>query len=239
MASLAGRVALVTGSARGVGRAMAEGLAKEGADIALHYRTSERDVMAARAAIAAMGVRCEAFQADVTDSGQVRGLVAAVEQRLGSLDVLVNNVGDYVRQDILGLDDAEWHAMFDSNLHSAFYACRAAIPGMQGRGWGRIVNMGFAGIEHVVGKTQITPYFIAKQGLLVLTRTLAKRLARSGVTVNMVSPGVLETSVSKPVTEIPMGRLGTVDEFVGGVRYLVGAPYVTGQNLEIAGGWGL
>jgi 3-oxoacyl-[acyl-carrier protein] reductase len=160
---------------------------------------------------------------------------------LGSpLAVLVNNVGNYVHKPLLETTDAEWADMLGSNLTATFATCQAAAPLMQAAGSGRIVNLGYAGAKHLIARPGIVPYVIAKAGVLHLSHALGKVLAGSGVSVNVVSPGVIETSVSQPLREIPAGRVGTVEELLSAVLYFVRASdYVTGQELEVAGGWNL
>lgn len=130
--------------------------------------------------------------------------------------------------------------MLDSNFSATFYTCRAAVPLLRAGGWGRIVNFGYAGAQHLLGRSGIVPYAVAKSGVIVLTRAIARTEAGRGISANVVSPGVIETSVSKPLTEIPAGRLGTVEEIADAVLTFVRASdYVTGQVLEVAGAWNL
>ncbi len=180
------------------------------------------------------------LRADVTVESEARALVDAAHDAFGRLDVLVNNVGDYHHGPLEDLDGATWRYMLDSNLNATFYTCQQAVPLLRRspRG-GRIVNVGYAGAQHVVARPGIAAYGIAKTGVILYSKALAKVEARHGLTVNVVSPGVLENSVTKPLAEIPMGRLGTLDELAAAVRYLVSeeAAYVTGVTIEVAGGW--
>jgi NAD(P)-dependent dehydrogenase (short-subunit alcohol dehydrogenase family) len=134
----------------------------------------------------------------------------------------------------------EWRDMLDSNFSATFYTCREAVPLMRPTGWGRVVNLGYAGAQHLLGRSGIVPYAVAKSGVIVLTRAIAKTEAGSGISANVVSPGVIETSVSQPLREIPAGRLGTVEELADAVLFFVrSSDYVTGQIVEVAGGWNL
>ncbi len=229
--------ALVTGSAKGIGRALALMLAEEGYDVGVHYRTSQREAREVAQEVRERGVRAVTLRADVTDAEQAAALVGEAHAQLGQLDVLVNNVGDYLFTplDELGIND--WHAMFDSNLHSTFYTCRAAVPLMRGRG-GRIINLGYAGAELVKARPSIAAYSIAKTGVILYSKALAKVEAKRGITVNVISPGIMENSVSTP-DDLPMGRAGALTELTGAARYLISpeARYVTGVTLEVAGGW--
>ncbi|HLV11536.1 MAG TPA: bifunctional dihydropteridine reductase/dihydrofolate reductase TmpR [Trueperaceae bacterium] len=232
--------ALVTGSAKGAGRAVLLALAADGFDVAVHYRRSRDEAEAVADEARALGVAAVVLRADVTVEDEARGLVDAAATTFGRLDVLVNNVGDYHHGPLSELDGATWRHMLDSNLNATFYACQQAVPHLRRspRG-GRIVNVGYAGAEHVVARPGIVAYGIAKTGVILYSKALAKVEARHGVTVNVVSPGVLENSVTKPVAEIPMGRVGRLDELAAAVRYLVSpeAAYVTGVTIEVAGGW--
>jgi len=235
------RVALVTGAARGIGRAVALGLARAGFDVAVHYRRSRAEAEAVAAAVRKAGRRALTLAGDLTDAAQARAVVEGAAARLGGLAVLVNNVGDYLYKPIEVLRPEEWRYVLDSNLNSAFYTTQPALAHLQAGGWGRIVFIGYAGAGQMVGKPHITPYFIAKTGLVLYARALAVRLADRGVTVNVVSPGIAENSMTQPLEEVPMGRAAYLEELVAAVRYFVSeeADYVTGQVLEVAGGWNL
>ena len=234
--------ALVTGSARGIGKALVLMLAGEGYDVAVHYRKSQSDAQSVAEEAKSRGVRALTLQADVTDAEQATTLVREAHAQLGRLDVLINNVGDYRFTPLDDLEIGDWHAMFDSNLHSTFYICRAALPLMRRsatpeRG-GRIINLGYAGAELLKARPSIAAYSIAKTGVILYSKALAKVEAKHHITVNVISPGIIENSVSTPDT-LPMGRAGTLAELSAAARYLVSpeARYVTGVTLEVAGGW--
>lgn len=241
-AFLTGRTALVTGSARRLGRHLAFTLARLGAQVAVHYRTSEGDAQEVVDAIRAAGGEAEAFQADLTDHTQCQKLVSNVVSRFGELHILVNNVGDYLETNILELSIADWHYMLNGNLNATFYMCHAALPHLRRADYGRIVNLGFAGIGHLGANVDATAYQIAKTGILTLTKSLGAALVESPVTVNMVSPGVLEESVTyPPLKEVPKRRWAKPEELAGAIAYFLApqAEYVTGQHIEVAGGWRL
>lgn len=234
--------ALVTGAAQGIGRALALALAGEGHNVAVHYRGSAAQAQETARLCEELGVRAVSLQADLTDPVQARELVRRAHAAFAGspLAVLVNNVGNYVNRPLLETTDAEWAEMLGSNLTSTFATCQEAAPLMRSAGFGRIVNLGYAGAHNLTARPGIVPYVIAKTGVLQLSRSLASVLAGSGVSVNVVSPGVIETSVSQPLREIPAGRAGTVAELVDAALYFVRASdYVTGQELEVAGGWNL
>ncbi len=235
------RAALVTGSSKGIGRGIALALARAGYDVAIHYRASRDEAEAVRLEAESFGVQSVTLKADVTKPDEAAALVQGAQEAFGRLDALVNNVGNYVRKPLLDLEISEWHDMMDSNLNATFYTCRAAIPGMRKAGYGRIINIGYAGARNLLARPGIVPYAIAKTGVDLLTKAIAKSEIAHGITANVVAPGVIENSVSQPITEIPAGRLGRIDELTSAVLYFVSddAEYVTGQTLEIAGGWNL
>jgi len=233
------RAALVTGAARGIGRALALGLAERGFDVAVHYRSSRAEAREVAAAVRRTGRRAVTVSGDLTDPAQARAAVEAAARGLGGLAVVVNNVGDYLFKPIEDVSPEEWRGVLASNLDTAFFVTQAALPFLLAEGWGRVLFLGYAGAGQLVAKPQITPYFIAKTGVVLYAKALAARLAPHGVTVNVVAPGVAENSVTQPVREIPMGRVARLDELVEAVGYFVSpaADYVTGQVLEVAGGW--
>ena len=233
------KTALVTGAAKGIGRAIALKLAREGYSIALHYRASSDEAFAVKLEIEALGVRAVTLSADLRDSSEAQTLVSSAHEQLGGLGVLVNNVGNYVRKPLAELTVIDWHEMLDSNLNAAFYTCHAALPIMRAQGYGRIVNLVFAGAQNLIARPNILPYTIAKTGIILLTKAIAQSEAAHGITSNVVAPGVIENSISKPLELIPLQRLGTVEELSDAVWGFVNSSYQTGQVLEVAGGFNL
>ncbi len=232
-------VALVTGSAKGIGKAFLLALAEDGYDVVVHYLNSKVEAEEVAKTAESFGVRTLILQADITQAEEAEQLVNESYQQLGSIDVLINNVGNYVHAPLNDFKVTDWHEMFDSNLHSTFYICQTAVPLMH-KG-GRIINIGYAGSEKLVARPSIAAYGIAKTGVILYSKSLAKVEAKNNITVNIISPGVIENSISKPVEEIPMKRLGFLDEMVGAMRYLISeeAAYVTGVTIEVSGGWNL
>jgi 3-oxoacyl-[acyl-carrier protein] reductase len=233
--------ALVTGSAHGIGRELVLALAADGYHVVVHCLTSRDEAEAVAEQARSSGVSAFVLQADVRDPGAAGRLVEDAERLTGGLRVLVNNVGNYHAGPLAELDVETWHEMFASNLHSTFYTCRRAVPLMRAAGGGRIVNLGYAGAEQIVARPGIAAYSIAKTGVILYSKALAKAEAGHGITVNVISPGVMENSVTQPRREIPSGRLGRLDELVSAARFLVSdeASYVTGTTIEVAGGWNL
>ena len=239
---LEGRVALVTGSAKRLGRVLAETLADLGATVAIHYRGSREEAEAVAAGLRERGSEAWAFQADVTRPEECQRLVDEVVARFGALHVLVNNVGDYVEKNLLDTSIDEWHWMLDSNLNSTFYMCKAALGPMREQDYARIVNLGFASAGEIRASVNSAPYVIAKTGVLTLSKSLARALKDAPITVNVISPGVLEESITHPpLKEVPKGRWGRPEELASAMAYFLSpqAAYVTGQHLEVAGGWHL
>ncbi len=233
--------ALVTGSAKGIGRALLLALAADGYDVVVHYRSSEDEAEQVAEEARAHPITALTLQADLSDPDQATALVEQTYQRFGRLDVLINNVGNYHKAPLSDVSVDDWHHMFDTNLHSTFYTSGRAVTLMRDAGYGRIINLGYAGAEQLVARPQVTAYSIAKTGVILYSKALAEQEAASGITVNVISPGVMENSVSQPIDDIPLGRAGTLNELVAAARFLWSpdAAYVTGTTIEVAGGWHL
>lgn len=240
-------VAIVTGGARGIGRAVALDLARSGSPVAVCYRSSAAEADRTVAELRAFGVGALALQADVARPAECARFVERVRGELGPVGILVNGAGPYRRSPILQETDEGWRSMFDGNLHSAFTMCRLVAPDMIAANRGRIVSFAMANADRLMAQPNVTAHFIAKMGILVLTRTLARELGRHGITVNAVSPGYIDSGspdADDPAAilpRIPAGRLGTVDDAVHAVRFLLSdeAGYVNGTNIHVNGGWGV
>jgi len=236
---LSGRVALVTGSSRGIGRAIALALAKAGADVAVNYRSRSADAQAVVTAIRALGRRSVALEADVSNGAAVIHFIRSVEEALGPIDVLVNNAGIALRRKLEELTEGDFDTTLAVNLKSAFLCSQAVWPGMRARRWGRIVNIssGAARGGGVVG----AHYNASKAGMEGLTRGYAARLARHGITVNAVAPSLIETEMTSANSladsaRIPVGRLGSGEEVAQAVLMVVSNAYMTGQTVQVNGG---
>jgi NAD(P)-dependent dehydrogenase (short-subunit alcohol dehydrogenase family) len=238
-------VALVTGASRGIGRAVAERLAAAGWDVAVNYRSNQAAAAEVVAAVEAAGRRGVAVGADVSDPGGAAGAVAETEERLGPVEVLVNNVGEFFLKPLGAMSDDEWRFVLDSNLSSAFYTTRSALPGMRRRRRGRIVNVGLSPVALVRAAPNVAAYAVAKTGIVVMTMSMAVEEAPHGITVNCVSPGLVDNGYLPPEQavwmhkRVPMGRLGRAEEVADAVAFLVSdqASYVSGANLTVSGGW--
>jgi 3-oxoacyl-[acyl-carrier protein] reductase len=236
---LAGRVALVTGGSRGIGRAIALALAEAGADVAVNYH--ERAGRAAEVVdtIRANGRRAMAVHADVALATPVSTMMSEVEGGLGAISVLVNNAGIGLHRGLDDLTEADFDRTIAVNLKSAFLCTKAALPHMRAQRWGRIVNIssGAARGAGVVG----AHYNASKAGLEGLTRGYAARLAAEGITVNAVAPSLIETDMmsglaGERAARIPIGRLGRPEEVAATVLMVIGNAYMTGQTVQVNGG---
>ena len=240
-------VALITGGAKGIGRGIALDLAAQHWKIAFCYRTSEAEAQKTALAITELGGQALALRCDVSDPVAAKSLVDQVEQKWGHIDVLINGAGPYHRINLFEETVEGWNEMFDGNLHPIFYLAKAVAPGMKTRKSGRIINFSMANADQMISQPDVTAHYIAKAGVLILTRTLAKLLAPHGITVNAVSPGFIDSGSAPPeelagmTKRIPAGYIGTVDDTVAAVRYLLSedARYVNGANIQISGAWGI
>ena len=237
---LQNRVALVTGGARRTGRVIALALAAAGADVVVHHRHSAAEALDAVAEVERLGRRGLALQADLADAEATAAAFASVVERLGRLDILVNNAAGIVWKTLDAMEVAEWHRSIEETLHITHHACRAALPWMRRQRFGRIINLIDVDADALQAVPMVTPYKIGKTGVLLLSRTLAVTEAPHGVTVNGVSPGTLENSERKPPLErIPAGRYGSPEEVARAVLFLAdpASGYITGTNIKVSGGY--
>ena len=240
MSDLAGKVALVTGASRGIGRAVAVALARAGTDVALNYRERADAAAEVYRDIERAGRRAAMVQADVSHSGEVRRMVSDAEQALGPVDILINNAGIARPQKLEEISERDWDELIDVNLKSCFLVTQAVAPGMRQRRWGRIINI--SSVAAQVGGVVGPHYAASKAGMIGLTHSYAALLAKEGVTVNAIAPALIATDMvlqnlrARPEL-IPVGRFGEADEVADACVMLARNGYITGQTININGGW--
>jgi 3-oxoacyl-[acyl-carrier protein] reductase len=244
--SLRNRVALVTGGSRGIGRGIAVRLAKDGARVAIAYRSNKPAAQQTLRQLQAEGADCVAVETDITDAARADQLVKTVLDRFGRLDIVVNNVGDFRWGTLAESPIEDWDRVFSSNLSTVFYISRAALPYMRKGRWGRIINLGAVGAERAFGQAKISAYAAAKAAVVALSRSLALEEAKNGITVNVVNPSSIhekELSLDEARrmrdARFPIGRPPTVEDVAATVAFFASeeAEYVTGQVVNVSGGW--
>ena len=244
--TLEGRAALVTGGSRRLGKVIALALAREGANVAITYRTRSREAQAVAASIRALGRRTAVIRADLTRPADCTRAVGTAARALGRLDILVNNVGDWKVKTVAATDLAEWRAVLDSNLTATYLCSRAAIPHMRRHGWGRIVNLGAAGAYRAHGTARMASFYAAKAGIVAFSKSLAREVGPAGITVNVVSPGVIAdpelsraAALRRKDADTAIRRPGTGSDVAAAILFLVSeeADFITGDVIGVSGGW--
>ncbi|HLZ80352.1 MAG TPA: 3-oxoacyl-[acyl-carrier-protein] reductase [Ktedonobacteraceae bacterium] len=242
---LAGKVALITGSGQGIGRATAQRLALSGADIVINYRSNTAAATEAKAGIEEMGRRCIAIQADVSQEEDVTRLFAEANQSLGPISILINNAGTTRDKLILQMSLDDFEHVINSNLRSAFLCTKAALRGMMKARWGRIVNV--SSVAGLLGSAGQANYGASKAAIIALTLSTAREMASRNITANAVAPGFIPTDLTASLTEqqrdlirssTPLGRFGSTEEVAAAICFLCSpeAGYITGQVLCVDGG---
>ncbi len=244
--SLRQKAALVTGGTRGIGKGIAAALGHEGARLAIAYRSNKAAAQNTLRALQAEGAQCFAIEADVTNPSKIDFLVQRVLDRYGRLDILVNNVGEFRWKLLSESTLEEWQEILNSNLLSVLYASKAALPAMRRQRWGRIINLGAVGAERSFGQAKISAYAAAKAAVVAFSRSLAIEEAKNGITVNVVNPSNID---EKELTlaearrirdaRFPIGRPPTAEDVAAAVLFFASekADYITGQVLNVSGGW--
>lgn len=240
MENLTGKVALVTGASLGIGRAIAEALAKAGVDVAVNYLQHQAEAEEVCTCIRRLGRRTLAARADVSNSAEVVHLVKTVQEALGPIGILVNNSGISRPQPLEEIREEDWDELITVNLKSAFLVTQQVVPGMRARRWGRIINI--SSVAAHTGGVVGPHYAASKAGMLGLTHSYANLLAREGVTANAIAPALVYTQMvaANPRARadlIPVGRFGQVEEVANVAVMLAGNGYITGQTINVDGGW--
>ena len=245
---LSGRIALVTGSSRGIGAGIAIALGAAGASVAVNYRQNEEKALEVCRAIAEASGKAEAFGADIEKPHEIADLFTQMEEKLGPVDILVNNAGIHQHLPVEELAYEDWLRVVQVNLNAAFVTCKRAIPGMKERGWGRIVNI--SSINAFGGTSVECHYGATKAALVGLTKALALETAPHGITVNAIAPGAIDTDMldadrpgrrEKLTAHIPVGRIGTPEDIAHAAVFLASprASFITGHVIHVNGGEGL
>ena len=242
MENLKGRIALVTGASRGIGRAIAIALAQAGADVAINFLSRTEQAKAVEAEILRLQRRCACIKADVSVAADVARLVETVIHQLGPIDIVVNNAGISRPQAIEEITELDWDDVLGVNLKSCFLVTQAVLPGMRARHWGRIINL--SSVAAQIGGVVGPHYAASKAGVLGLTRYYARHLAKEGVTANAIAPALIETEMvtSNPHASpgyIPVGRFGLPEEVADVAVMLAGNAYMNGQTIQVNGGWSM
>jgi 3-oxoacyl-[acyl-carrier protein] reductase len=225
--------ALVTGSARRNGRAIALWLAGKGVKVAIHYQNSKTEAQEVAKQTGGVLVK-----GDLREAAQAARVVQEAAAGVGGLQLLVNNVGNYLRKDLFEITPDEWRDQIESNLYSSFYCMREAVALMRKAGFGRVVNIGYAAGERPTYNRLTVPYHIAKTGLATLTRSAAAAVAKQGITINTVGIGILENSVVKPISP-PAGRFAKFEDICNALAFLIskGSDHINGTQIDVSGGW--
>ena len=237
---ISGKVALVTGASRGIGRAIAVALSEAGGDVAVNYLHQEIAAQETCERVRAHGRRTVAIRADVSQAQDVKQLVTTVGEKLGAVEILVNNAGITRPQPLDGITEKDWDELLDTNLKSVFLVTQQVLPGMRARHWGRIINL-----SSVAGQTGgvVGPHYAAsKAGILGLTHSYAALLSKEGITVNAIAPALIYTEMvavnpKARADLIPVGRFGAVEEVANAAVMLARNGYITGQTINVNGGW--
>ena len=240
-----GRVAVVTGGGRGIGRAIAARLAEEGAQLAISFRKDDAAAEESAEKVRAAGAKCELFKGDISSPGDVEALFKGVSDAFGRVDILVNNAGITRDNLMMRMKEEEFDEVLGTNLKGTYLCTRAALRPMVRARWGRIVNV--SSVVGLVGNAGQANYAASKAGIIGFTKSVAREVAQRGITVNAVAPGYVETELTGSLPEsvkeqirdqVPMGRFGEVEEVAEVVAFLVGegAGYVTGQTIAVDGG---
>lgn len=232
-------IALVTGSSRRLGKELALALAKNGADVVVHYNKSAKEADAVKNKIESLGRLSMAVKADLSKPLEVEDMFKKIIKKFKKIDILINNVGNFILKSVDEYSPEEWNYLIDTTLNTTYHCCRYAIPFMRKQKFGRIINIADSLADRIQSSPKLTPYIIGKTGVIILTQTLAVTEARHNINVNAVSPGVMENSIVKPADKVPKGRYAMYEDIINAVLFLLDkkSDYITGANIKVNGGW--
>jgi len=230
------KVAFISGSGKNLGKNIALDFAKQGIKVAVHYHKSEKEALNTLKEVNKYS-QGYLVKGDLTNPTTVDAIFTDISQKLGSIDILVNLIGNFIFESISTTSISKFRDVIESNLYSTFLCCQKVLPEMKKKGWGRIINFGCVAGDSITVRKNTTPYYIAKTGIIMLTKTFAYEYAKYNITVNSVSPGILKTSIVKART--PKGRYADFPDIINAINFLLKeeSDYVNGANIEVAGGW--
>ena len=245
MKYLKGKVAVVTGGSRGIGKAIVKKLAELGCDVAFNYHSQSQTAKTLEKEITSLGVKCQTKGVDIKDFENVKAWINEIKETFGQIDILINNAGIIVDKALMLMTQEDWKKVIDTNLNGMFHASRACIVTFMKQKAGQIINI--SSISGIIGLDRQTNYSASKGGMNAFTKALAKEVAGYGIRVNAICPGYIETDILSDMTEeqksqiidnIPLGRIGSVEDVANSVAFLLSeqAQYITGQIIQIDGG---
>ncbi len=234
MLLLQNKTVLVTGAARGLNAAIAKSLSQQGANVIIHYFKSRKE---AEELSSSLNGRVMVLQADLTNEEEVKLMFQKIKEEFDGVDILINGVGNFFYESILNLSTEKFKDIMESNIYSIWHTTQQVLPYMVEKKWGRIINFGCAGAEFPKIRKNLTPYYLAKLGVIMLSKNFATELVKDNITINTISPGILESSIVKPKT--PTNSCVRFEEVINVIIYLLSlqAEKITGVNIEISGGW--
>lgn len=230
------KVILITGATKGLGRAIAIHFAKKDYSVVINYHSNETEAKKVLDEVHKFSKNSIVVQADVTSEKDVSKMFDQITRKFGRFDVLINNVGNFIYKPLAETSPDEFGSVINNNLQSVFLCSKYALPIMRKNNFGRVISFGSAGADRMLVRKFTTPYYIAKTGILLMTKAFAMEEAKNGITFNAISPGILESSVVKHQT--PIGRDAKFDDIINAIDFLIKSEseYVNGANLEVAGG---
>ncbi|PIS04890.1 MAG: hypothetical protein COT81_04115 [Candidatus Buchananbacteria bacterium CG10_big_fil_rev_8_21_14_0_10_42_9] len=231
------QVVIITGAAKGLGRALALGLAKEGAIVVGHYHKSKKEAGELEKELREFNDKSRISKADLISAKETEAMFKNIFKQFGKVDILINNVGNFIYTPIEETTIEQFDDVWQTNARSTFLCSQLVLPEMKAQGSGKIINFGCVGADRMVLRENTTPYYIAKSAVIQLTKKMAESYAPHGININAISPGILDSSEHK--LDVPAGRYANFDDILNAVLFLLSnkSNYINGANIEVAGGW--